>query len=79
MACEDVDAQLLGLCVDDRRITPDDELLVELHIDSADATAAARSLERYGYRIVDVRHEGGDTAADSLTERIDSLLTLLNV
>lgn len=79
-ACEDVDAQLLALSVGRRGGDCDDGILhVDLHIDLADATAAARSLERYGYRVVDLRHEGGVPAADGLSERIDGLLALLNV
>ncbi|MDE5720756.1 MAG: hypothetical protein K2I34_08375 [Paramuribaculum sp.] len=78
-ACEDVDAQLLALSVGQCGEAPDGTMHVDLHIDRADATAAARSLERYGYRVVDLRHEGGAPAADGLSERIEGLLALLNV
>lgn len=79
MACEDVDAQLIGLCVDESLAVSDGELLVDIHIDSVDATAAARSIERYGYRVVEIHHESDDHGDDGLSERIESLLTLLNV
>lgn len=86
-AIEDVDAHLINLNVMSRR-TEHDELLVHLRIDRRAAHAAARSLERYGLRVVSVSEgqsddaddDGGRGDSDDTTrERINELLRMLEV
>lgn len=81
-AVEDTDAHLLNLNVSDDR-TEDDELMVHLRIDRRHALAAARSLERYGYRVVAV-DSGNSTQDESVDddttrERVNALLRYLEI
>lgn len=80
-AVEDTDAHLLNLNVAEDR-TEHDELMVHLRIDRRHALAAARSLERYGYRVVAVDSgTGGDDAIDDETtrQRVNALLRYLEI
>lgn len=83
-AVEDTDAHLLNLNVMDNR-TIHDELIVHLRVDRRDAGAVARSLERYGYRVLEAKGKSiGDDTDDFTTDaaardRINHLLRMLEV
>lgn len=80
-AVEDADAHLLNLNVaaqEEDDGTP--VVRVELRVSHRHAEAVARSLERYGFRVVAIAGQDGNDEDDSVTrERINSLLRLLNV
>lgn len=75
-AVEDADAPLLGLWT---RPADDGHTLVTLIVGASDSTAARRSLERYGYRVIAACDD--DTAADTriASERLGQLRVMLNV
>ncbi len=81
-AVEDIDAHLLNLNVAADR-TDDGELMVHLRIDRRHALSAARSLERYGYRVIAVDSANGsaeDRVDDETTrERVNALLHYLEI
>lgn len=76
-AVEDSDAHLVDLLS-----APSDNgrMIVTLRVRHSDPTAAVRSLERYGYHVVEA-HSGGDDfqRMDIATERLLSLQALMNV
>lgn len=76
-AVEDCDAHLLNLNVTD---LGDEEMPVvfDLRVNLRNAESVARSLERYGYRIL--LAESGDRADDTtLRERLDEVLRYINM
>ena len=65
-AAEDVDAHVLNLNV--TAVAPeglDDYVLVALRVARRDASAVARSLERYGYSVLDFSGDADCSAADA--------------
>lgn len=81
-AVEDCDAHLLNLNVTSDVSSPtdplDDTLVAELRITHRDPSAVTRSLERYGFRVLEAR--GRDSADDeALRLRLDELIHYLNV
>lgn len=76
-AAEDVDAQILNLNVTSA-VSDYGEILVDLRINRRNPYSVARSLERYGYRLVEIRNNG-TTDTSPLAERIGELLVHLNV
>ena len=74
-AVEDADAHLVDLI---SRGADNGMVRVTLRVRSLDPEAAARSLERYGFRVIET---SATTSPDSalLAERLASLQTLLNV
>lgn len=80
-AVEDVDAHLVNLNVSADR-SDNDELLVHLRVDRRNGMAVSRSLERYGFRVVEMEAaDAGDAydADESTRERISALLRYLDV
>lgn len=80
-AVEDTDAHLLNLNVTAER-TPHDELIVHLRVDRRNGDAVARSLERYGYRILSVENAatmGGPDLDDATRDRVNALLRYLEI
>lgn len=79
-AVEDCDAHLLNLNVtSDGAMDPfGDEVTVELRVSHRNASAVARSLERYGYRVVAVEHAAG-ADSDTMRERVNELIHYLDV
>lgn len=76
-AVEDCDAHLLNL-----NIMSDDsgryDVLVDLRVNRLGIELLVRSLERYGFDVIDF--DGDDTGADSrLRERVDGLLRYINI
>lgn len=75
-AVEDVDAHLLNLNITTDGEHLDNRVVVELRISHRSPLAAARSLERYGYEVIDVERDS--LAADTLAnDRINELLHYL--
>ena len=79
-AVEDCDAHLLNLNVtSDGAMDPfGDEVTVELRVSHRNAAAVARSLERYGYRVVAMEHARG-ADSDTMRERVNELIHYLEV
>lgn len=76
-AVEDVDAHLINLNVTSA-VTPEGEIITDLRVNRRNAAAVARSLERYGFRVIDLRNNADD-ASDVLSERVGELLAYLNI
>lgn len=79
-AVEDSDCHLLNLNVTADRPagTSDSSIVVELRINRRDPSAAARSLERYGYEVTDTRSASGETIPDALAlDRLRNLIRRL--
>lgn len=78
-AVEDADAHLINLNVTSARHL-DGSLLVHLRVNRRNRSAVARSLERYGYSVVET---GSDSAAQpidsTLADRANHLLHLLEL
>lgn len=76
-AVEDCDAHVLNLNVtgESEGLLPG-EIVVELRINHLNGGAAARSLERYGFRVVSVGDSDG-YVDETLQERVNSLLRLI--
>lgn len=57
------------------------DMVVDLRVDLAAPYAAARSLERYGYAVIDARADGDDPTGgdDTLRRRVDELMRYLNI
>lgn len=81
-AVEDADAHLLNLNVtsllaDD---APDGTVVVALRVGRRDALAVARSIERYGYDVLDFSGDtGDDDSYDTARRNADTLLRLLEM
>lgn len=81
-AVEDADAHLLNLNVtsllaDD---APDGTVVVALRVGRRDALAVARSIERYGYEVLDFSGDtGDDDSYDTARRNADALLRLLEM
>lgn len=78
-AVEDVDAHLLNLNVTSEPAASAGEIVVDLRVSHRHASAVARSLERYGFRIVSLPAGTSDPWADSMGSRIDELLMHLSI
>lgn len=77
-AVEDCDAHLLNLNITTDGEKLDNRIVLELRVSHRSPLAVARSLERYGFEILDVDH--GSLADDSLaSDRVNELLHLLNI
>lgn len=76
-AVEDVDAHLLNLNVTSL-VTDHGEVVVDLRVNRRSAASVARSLVRYGYRVVDI-HDADEPISDSLSERVGELLLHINM
>ena len=75
-AVEDADAHLLNLNVSALRPSEDGCVVIELRVSHRNAGAVSRSLERYGYRVTDIR-EGYDLEADTAMRRYAELMSRL--
>ena len=81
-AVEDCDAHLLNLnlTADGGVLDPfGDELTAELRISHRNASAVARSLERYGYRVIALEHGAASGADDTVRNRVNELMHYLEV
>jgi len=77
-AVEDCDAHLLNLNVTSDSSAGDDTVIVELRVSHRDAMACARSLERYGFRVIDTL-SGSDAGAVALADRVNELIHIFQV
>lgn len=75
-AVEDCDAQVINLNVTSLSRTPSD-VVVALRINHRNPEAAVRSLERYGYEVVEAAGRGEDNA--SMRSRADEVLRYLDL
>lgn len=81
-AVEDADAHLLNLNVTSLRAddAPDGTVVVALRVGRRDALAVARSIERYGYDVLDFSGDtGDDDSYDTARRNADTLLRLLEM
>lgn len=76
-AVEDVDASLLNMNVTGRN-NPENRHIVEIRVNHRDPERVARSLERYGYNIIDLRAGDGSTGED-LSDRLDEFMHYLSI
>lgn len=77
-AVEDCNAHLLNMNVTSRRLA-DDSLVVALRINHRSAAAVGRSLERYGFTVLDSMDLGTDPADEALRLRAAELIHLLEL
>ena len=85
-AVEDCDCHLLNLNltapVVGSRDPLDDTVTVDLRVSRRDPAAVARSLERYGFRVIDGQasaEAASDAATDEVRRRVNELIHFLNV
>lgn len=82
-AAEDVDAHVLNLNVTSLRCddAQDGTVVVALRVGRRDASAVARSLERYGYDVLDFDGDtpGDGSALDSARSNAAALLRMLEM
>lgn len=77
-AVEDADAHLLNLNVTSDGERLDNRVVAELRVSHRSPLAVARSLERYGYEVVDVEH--ASLADDPLaSERLNELMYYIDL
>lgn len=84
-AVEDADAHLLNLNVTSViPASPDgvdfdsEAMIVDIRASHRNAGAVARSLERYGFHVCDIR-QGFDADLDNLRSRIEQLMTQIEL
>ncbi len=77
-AVEDADAHLLNLNVTTDGERLDNRVVAELRVSHRSPLAVARSLERYGYEVVDVEH---DSLADDevASQRLNELMYYIDL
>ena len=75
---EDADAHLLNLNVTTDGERLDNRVVAELRVSHRSPLAVARSLERYGYEVVDVEH---DSLADDevASQRLNELMYYIDL
>ncbi|MDE6352716.1 MAG: hypothetical protein K2K88_06240 [Muribaculaceae bacterium] len=76
-AVEDCNANVINLNVTGER-TEDGYLLVDLRVDVRNGEAVARSLERYGFEVIDFVAPDGD-GYDSARDRANEILRILDI
>ncbi|MDE7154100.1 MAG: hypothetical protein K2O00_06625 [Muribaculaceae bacterium] len=78
-AVEDCDAHLLNLNVT-RLQTERGQMIVDLRVNHADSSNVARSLERYGYEVLDFGiNELSGAETERARNRADEILRILNL
>ncbi len=78
-AVEDADAQLLNLNVTSDTLNLDNRVVFELRVNHRSPDAVARSLERYGYEVADLRADGEGPGPSPLDDRLANLIRMLEV
>lgn len=76
-AVEDADANMINMNVTGMT-SAHDRHIIEIRVNHRDPERVARSLERYGYNILDVKSGDGSTN-EQLTERLDELMHYLSI
>lgn len=77
-AVEDAEAHLLNLNLT-TPLSARTEAVIEIRVSHRSAMAVCRSLERYGFNVIDVRSADDPGTADTLRRRADELLHLLEL
>lgn len=77
-AVEDCDAHLLNLNVSSER-SEHGEMLVYIRVNHRRADSVARSVERFGYRVVSAHGGFDDLTEDTARDRVNELLRYLGV
>lgn len=77
-AVEDCDAHLLNLNVGSQH-TIDGEMIVYIRVSHRNGQAVARSVQRFGYRVVDIRNANDDALDQTARDRVNELLRYLEV
>lgn len=78
-AVEDCNAHLINLNVT-RMLTPRGQMIVDLRVNRANSANVARSLERYGYEVIDHGdNEARDIDTERARDRADEILRILNI
>lgn len=78
-AVEDCDCHLLNLNVTAGCDGDSDRPLIELRVSATNVTSVARSLERYGFEVLDMRSSSASLVSTTDNSRIEHLLRLLDV
>lgn len=78
-AVEDADAQLLNLNVTSDTLRLDNRVVFELRVNHRSPSAVARSLERYGYEVADLRADGDAPTDTLLDDRLANLIRMMEV
>lgn len=79
-AVEDCDAHLLNLNVTaDTDYDTSNRLIVELRVNHRNPSAIARSIERYGYEVVDFESVATNDDDETARRRLDELLHYLEL
>lgn len=76
-AVEDCNAHLLNLNVTDAR-TPDGNMIVDLRVNHRNGDHVARSLERYGYEVIEY-NSADSLSIDTARDRVNEILRILNI
>lgn len=76
-AVEDADAHLLNLNLTSE-VLPTGEVIVDLRISHRTPFNVVRSLERYGYKVIEVR-DSSNSNDTTLSDRISELFAYINV
>lgn len=77
-AVEDADAHLLNLNLTSE-ITPAGEIVVDIRVSHRSPSSVVRSLERYGYNVIQIRESGSSDNDSTLADRASELLAYINV
>lgn len=79
-AVEDCDAHLLNLNVTaDSDYDPSNRLIVELRVNHRNPAAIARSIERYGYEVVDFETDAPNEDDEIARRRLEELIHYLEI
>ena len=78
-AVEDCNAHLLNLNVT-RLLTERGQMIVDLRVNHSNSSSVARSLERYGFEVLDHGNtHGSDAETERARSRADEILRILNI
>ena len=79
-AVEDCDAHILNLNItDDSESDPSNRLIVEIRVNHRNPAAIARSIERYGYEVIDFSSSGDYPDSETARQRIEELMRYLEI
>ena len=78
-AVEDCNAHLLNLNVT-RLLTERGQMIVDLRVNHSNSSSVSRSLERYGFEVLDHGNiHGSDAETERARSRADEILRILNI
>lgn len=77
-AVEDADAHLLNLNITAAEASDENHVRVDLRVSHRNGGSVARSLERHGYDVVDIR-DGADYDSELLRNRVNELLAHIDI